>query len=329
MIFAHRSIWLLLPCLAIAAMSLNPANAQTDYPKAKPISLVVPFPAGGGVDTVGRIIADQLAKDTNANIVIENKGGAGGTIGVGYVARAKPDGYTLTMGSPGNISIGPSIYSNLSYQPAKDLQPIAMGVLMPLLLVSRLDAPFKNVQELIAYGKANPGKLTYGSGGTGTSQHLAGAMFAKMAGINAVHVPYKGSSPMLIDLMAGRIDYTFIDTSAIPNVKSGKLKLLAVTSAQRSKLLPDTPTVAESGVSDFEATNWYGFFAPAGTSPDIAKWLNQHIVKTLSEQSIIEKFNSQSMEPAPNMSVQEFSDFLKKDTEKWSALVKSMDLKLD
>lgn len=329
MIFAHRSIWLLLPCLAIAAMSLNPANAKTDYPKAKPISLVVPFPAGGGVDTVGRIIADQLAKDTNANIVIENKGGAGGTIGVGYVARAKPDGYTLTMGSPGNISIGPSIYSNLSYQPAKDLQPIAMGVLMPLLLVSRLDAPFKNVQELIAYGKANPGKLTYGSGGTGTSQHLAGAMFAKMAGINAVHVPYKGSSPMLIDLMAGRIDYTFIDTSAIPNVKSGKLKLLAVTSAKRSKLLPDTPTVAESGVADFEATNWYGFFAPAGTSPDIAKWLNQHIVKTLSEQNIIEKFNSQSMEPAPNMSVQAFSDFLKKDTEKWSALVKSMDLKLD
>lgn len=329
MIVFRKALFTLLPCVAIIAASTGPVSAQTDYPNAKPISLVVPFPAGGGVDTVGRIISDQLAKDTTANIVIENRGGAGGTIGVGYVARAKPDGYTLTMGSPGNISIAPSIYTRLTYQPAKDLQPVAMGVLMPLLLVSRVDAPFTNVEELVAYGKKNAGKLTYGSGGTGTSQHLAGAMFAKMSNIDAVHVPYKGSSPMLIDLMAGRIDYTFIDTSAIPNIKSGKLKLLAVSSPKRSQLLPDTPTVAESGVPNFEATNWYGFFAPAGTSPDIAKWLNGHIVKALAEPAIIEKFNNQSMEPAPAMSVEEFANFVKRDTDKWSELVSSMGLTLD
>lgn len=326
---SRKALISFLPCVAVVSALAQPTYAQTDYPHSKPITLIVPFPAGGGVDTVGRIISEQLTKDTQANIVIENRGGAGGTIGVASATRSKPDGYTLTMGSPGNISIAPSIYTNLSYKPSKDLQPIAMGVLMPLLLVSRVDAPFANVEELVAYGKTNPGKLTYGSGGTGTSQHLAGAMFANMADINAVHVPYKGSSPMLVDLMAGRIDYTFIDTSAIPNVKAGKLKLLAVTSAERSQLLPDTPTVAQSGVPKFEATNWYGFFAPAGTSPDITKWLNSHIVKALSEPRIAEKFGSQSMEPAPAMSVEEFTEFVNRDTEKWAGLVNSMGLKLD
>lgn len=278
---------------------------------------------------VGRIVAERLAAQTNANIVVENRGGAGGTIGVGYTARAKPDGYTVTMGSPGNISLAPSIYSSLPYSPSKDLMPVAMGVQMPLLLVSRVDAPFATVNELIAYGKANPNKLSYGSGGTGTSQHLAGAMFADMSGIDSVHVPYKGSAPMLVDLMAGRVDYTFIDTSAIPNVKAGKLKLLAVTGGKRFQPLPEAPTVSESGVPGFEAVNWYGFFLPASTDREIAKWLNTHILQVLSDPSVVQKFEQASMEPAPAMTLEQFAEFVQGDTEKWSKVVKSLNLKLD
>ncbi|MEO6985989.1 MAG: tripartite tricarboxylate transporter substrate binding protein [Paralcaligenes sp.] len=319
----------ILSMVAVSVAGVGPITAQAAYPDAKPINLVIPFPAGGGVDVVGRIIAQYLATKANANVIVENKGGAGGTIGVGFVARAAPDGYTATMGSPGNISIAPSIYSRLPYSPSKNLQPVSMVVKMPLLLVSRVDAPFTSVKELIAYGKQHVGKLTYGSGGTGTSQHLAGAMFAQMAHIDAVHVPYKGSAPMLIDLMAGRIDYAFIDTSAISNIKAGKLKLLAVTSAKRSELLPDTLTVAESGVPNFEAVNWYGLFMPIGVSSAVSRWLNEHVSQALKDPAVVGKLRAQSMEPAPAMTVEEFTRFIKQDTKKWAELVHSMNLTLN
>ena len=313
---------------ALCAAALFAGTAQAAYPE-KPVTITVPFPAGGGVDMVGRLYAQQIGEASGANFVIENKGGSGGIIGVGAVARAKPDGYQFVMGSPGNISIAPSAYSSLSYNPAKDLKPVAMAVQMPLLLVTRPDAPFNSVAELLRYGKEHPGKLTYGSGGTGTSQHLSGAMFAQKAAIDAVHVPYKGSTPALTDLMGGQVDYAFLDTSVIPNVKAGKIKLLAVTSGKRSALLPDTPTVAEAGLPGYEALNWYGFFAPAGTPGESVRWLYEKLKAAQADPGLAQKFNSQMMEVPPAMDSAAFGKFVAADTAKWSQLIKSMNLKLD
>ncbi|MDH1301207.1 MULTISPECIES: tripartite tricarboxylate transporter substrate binding protein [unclassified Achromobacter] len=313
---------------AVAAYFGGAAQVCAAYPE-KPITITVPFPAGGGVDVVGRLYAQQITESTGASIVVENRAGSGGIIGVGAIARSKADGYQFVMGSPGNISIAPSAYRSLSYDPAKDLQAVAMGVQMPILLVARPDAPFTTVAELISYSKQNPGKLTYGSGGTGTSLHLAGAMFAQMAGINALHVPYKGSTPALIDLMGGRVDYMFVDTSAMANVNAGKIKLLAVTSGKRSTLLPDTPTVAESGLPGYEAINWYGFFAPAGTPPEAVQWLHDKIQAALAEPALANKLKSQMVELPPAMDSAAFAQFVAGDTAKWSQLIKAMNLKLD
>lgn len=321
---AKTGAWLALGAACLAA----PAMAQTTYPE-RPVTITVPFPAGGGVDIVGRLLAQQIAQSTGANLVIDNKAGSGGIIGVGAVARARADGYQFVMGSPGNISIAPSAYRSLSYSPARDLKAVAMGVQMPLLLVARPDAPFSNVAELMQYGKQNPGKLMYGSGGTGTSQHLAGAMFAQKAGIDANHVPYKGSSPAMIDLMGGRVDYVFVDTSAMPHVKSGKIRLLAVTTAKRSGLLPETPSVAEAGLPGYEAVNWYGFFAPAGTPPQAVQWLNEKIQAASRDPVLLQKFAAQMVEVPPAMSSAQFEQFVQNDTKKWAALIQSMQLKLD
>lgn len=318
---------LLAACATGAAIAAaSPATAA--YPDA-PITIVVPFPAGGGVDLVGRLFAQHITQATGASVVVENRAGAGGTIGVGMVARAQPDGYHLVLGSPGNISIAPSAYRSLTYQPVKDLKAVGMAVQMPILLIARPDAPFSTVAELIQYGKANPGKLSYGSGGMGTSLHLAGAMFAQKAGINALHVPYKGTAPVLTDLMAGRLDYTFADTSVIPNVRAGTLKLLGVTGAQRSSLLPDTPTIAQAGLPGFEATNWYGFFAPAATPDGIVSWLSQQIRAALADPAFVKQLNAQMLEAPPEMDSAAFGRFVAQDIDKWSGLIKSMDLHLD
>lgn len=321
------SIKTILLCASVASMGAAHV-AYAAYPD-RPVTITVPFPAGGGVDVVGRLYAHEITQVTGANIVIDNKAGSGGIIGVGAIARAKPDGYQFVMGSPGNISIAPSAYKSLAYDPIKDLKPVAMGVQIPLLLVTRPDAPFTSVAELVRYGKEHPGELTYASGGTGTSQHLSGAMFAQKAAIDARHIPYKGSSPALTDLMGGRVDFAFLDTSVIPNVKAGKIKLLAVTSGKRSSLLPDTPTVAEAGVPGYEALNWYGFFAPAGTSDEAVNWLYSKIKAAQANTALADKFKTQMMEVPPAMDSAEFTKFVAQDTAKWSQLIKSMNLKLD
>lgn len=305
---------------------LSPLSyAQAEYPD-KPVTFVVPFPPGGGVDLVGRILAERIVTESGKNIVVDNRAGAGGTIGVGSVARSAADGYTLTLGSPGNISIAPSVYPTLSYDPAKDLMPVAMAVQMPILVLARPDAPFKTIQELIAHAKRKPGTLTYGSGGVGTSLHLAGAMFASMAGIDVLHVPYKGSSPAMIDLVGGRIDYMFIDTSAMPTVAAGKVGLLAVTNAARSALLPETPTIAESGVPGYEASNWYGIFAPAATDPQRVQWLNQQVLRALKDPGVSEKLKAQMLQPAAAQTPQQVADFVREDIAKWKQVVSTLDL---
>lgn len=308
-------------CAALSPLSF----AHAAYPE-KPVTFVVPFPAGGGVDLVARILAERIGAESGKSIVVDNRAGAGGTIGVGSVARGAADGYTVTLGSPGNISIAPSVYSNLAYDPAKDLTPVAMAVQMPILVLARPDAPFKNIQELIAHAKRQPGTLTYGSGGVGTSLHLAGAMFASMAGIDVLHVPYKGSSPAMIDLVGGRIDYMFIDTSAMPTVAAGKVGLLAVTNAARSALLPETPTIAESGVPGYEASNWYGLFVPAGTDAQRVQWLNQQVLQALQDPGVSEKLKGQMLLPAAPQTPQQVAGFIRDDIAKWKQVVSTLDL---
>ncbi len=317
---------LLFSLLGLCACILPVSQqAHAAYPE-KPITFIVPFPAGGGVDLVGRILAERIGAQSGASIVVDNRGGAGGTIGVASAARSAPDGYTVSLGSPGNISIAPSIYPKLQYDPAKDLAPVAMAVQMPILVLSRPDAPFKNVSELIAHAKTNPGTLSYGSGGTGTSQHLAGALFANLADIDVLHVPYKGSSPALVDLMGGRIDFMFIDTSAMSAVTSGRANLLAVTNTERSPLLPETPTVAESGLPGYEASNWYGFFLPAGANAQTVQWLNEQITKAMQDPSVQEKLKGQMLLAAPAQTPDEFRQFILDDIAKWKQVVGTLDL---
>lgn len=310
--------------LGTAALPLSQAHAKS-YPQ-KPITVVVPFPAGGGVDVVGRILAEQITRQSGANVIIDNRAGAGGTIGVASASRSSPDGYTATFGSPGNISIAPSVYPNLAYDPAKDLKSVAMAVEVPILILARPGAPFSNVEELIEHAKQNPATLTYGSGGVGTSLHLAGELFASMADIDVLHIPYKGSSPALIDLVGGRIDFMFIDTSAIATVTSGQANLLAITNATRSPLLPDTPTVAESGLSDYEASNWYGLFVPAATDDDKVQWLSQQVIQALQNPDVQERLKAQMLLPAPEQSPEEIDRFISDDIAKWSSVAGSLDL---
>ncbi|WP_165720310.1 Bug family tripartite tricarboxylate transporter substrate binding protein [Bordetella trematum] len=321
--------WSGVAALSAFVMAMGAApEAQAAYPE-KPITLVVPFPAGGGVDLVARMLAQHMGQHNGANVVIENRPGAGGSIGVASVARSAPDGYTLVMGSPGNISIAPSAYPSLPYDPVKDLSAIGMAVQMPILLVAQPKASFNSVKELIAQGKEKPGSLTYGSGGTGTSLHLSGELLAHLAGLEAVHVPYKGSTPALTDLMGGRLDYMFVDTSAMPNVSAGKIRLLAVTAPQRSQLLPDTPTIAESGLPAYQTLNWYGLFAPAGVNPEAARWLRKALDEALADPELIKRLNAQMLEAPPAMTPAQFGEFVAEDVAKWRQLVNDAKLNLN
>jgi len=311
----------------MTAFAMAPAHAAP-YPE-KPLTLVVPYPAGGGLDVLGRLMAEGMSRELNVPVVVENRTGAGGTIGVSYVARSKPDGYTLLIASPAAISIAPSLYSKLPYQPLRDLAPVAMISQMPSLLVTNRSAPFSSVGELAEYGKANPGKLNYGSGEPGSSLHLSGAMFAQMAGFDATHIPYQGSAPAIVDLIGGQLDFMVVDTTAIAHVESGQLKLLAITNPERSAQLPDTPTIAEAGVPGYETINWYGLFLPAKTSPEIVQALNQVIQKVLADPSTQSRFKTLRADLPPALDSEAFTEFVRADTRKWDALVKSLNLSLD
>src|SRR5262245_33710097 len=258
--------------LGLAAV--GPAVAQ-DFPN-RPITLVVPFPPGGSTTIVARIIADKLSEALGQQIVVDNRGGAGGTIGTKAVSRSTPDGYTIVLGYTGTLAIGPTLYPNAGYDPRKDFEPIGLIGHAPNSLVVHPSFPVHTVKELIDYAKANPGKVNYGSAGVGTVSHVSGVYFANAAGIDLVHIPYKGTGPALADLLGGHIPMAFAPIPAThANIAEGKMRGLAVTSARRSSLLPDLPTIAESGISGFEASLYYGLVAPAGTPRPIVDRLNK------------------------------------------------------
>jgi tripartite-type tricarboxylate transporter receptor subunit TctC len=312
---------------AVCLITAGTGAAQT-YPD-RPIKLIVPFPPGGPTDVMGRLVAQSLSTNIGQSVVVENRAGAGGTIGAKAVAGADPDGYTLLYGSTSTLAIAPALYKNLEYDPTKGFTPVAMVSDVPFVLVVGPRVPVKSVQELIAHAKANPGKLNFSSAGNGTPPHLTGEMFKAATGTDIVHIPYKGGAPSITDVMAGQVEMTFETTSVLLSlIREGKLKALAVTSATRRPELPDVPTMIESGLAGFRANSWTGVVGPAGLPASVVTKLNAAINDGLKSAAVKETFAKLGVE-AKIGSPQDFATMISDEMQKWSAIVKSSGAKID
>jgi len=322
------SLFARLLAAALAIGGATPALAQTDAFPTRPVHLVVPFSAGGPVDTVGRVIGQGLGEIWRQAVVVDNRTGAGGNLGAEQVARAPGDGYTLLVSTP-SLAISPAVYKNLGFKPLEDFAPVAeIGVTPTLMIVSPL-LPVNSVAEFIALAKAEPGKLSFGSPGQGSSLHLAAELFKHMAGIDILHVPYRGGAPALIDIMAGQPQMMFDPlVEALPLVKAGKIKALAVSTRERTPVLPDMPTVAESGVPGYDFSLWYAVFAPAATPPDLVVRINRDIVAVLGQSAVTERFGAVSIVittgPADKFAVQ-----MRQEVKTWTELAASIGLSLE
>ncbi len=309
------------------------ATAQAQAPAAayptKPIRLIVPFPPGGGTDILSRLVATKLTETAKWTVLADNKAGAGGTIGIGEAVKAAPTGYDLVMGQKDNLVIGPWLYKNLPWDPTKDLTAVAHVAYTSVVIATGANSRFKTLADVVAAAKAAPGTVTYGSPGNGTSIHLAGDLFEKAAGVKLSHIPYKGSNPALMDALAGNVDLLVSSVpSAMAQIRSGKLRPLAVTSAKRSTSLPDVPTVSESGFQDFDVSTWYGVFAPAGTPAAVVTTLNTEINKLLGTAEMKAAIQAQGAE-AQAMTPAQFSALLKTDYAKWKGIVEASGAKIE
>jgi len=314
---------------SILALAAPLASAQSATYPTKPIRLVVPFPPAGTTDILARAVAQKLSETWGQQVVVDNHPGAGGNIGSDIVAKASPDGYTLLMGTVGTHAINPSLYAKMPYDHVKDFAPVILVAGVPNVLVVNPSLPVKSVPELIAYGKANPGKLNFASSGNGTSIHLSGELFKTMTGIEMTHVPYKGSSPALTDLMGGQVQLMFDNLpSSLSFIKAGKLRALAVTSAERSATLPELPTLAESGLPGFEASSWFGILAPAGTPKAIVDKINGAVAAWLATPEAKEKLLSQGAISAGG-SPDAFAKHIASETAKWAKVVKASGAHVD
>ena len=318
-----RLVALLLALVAV----VGPAQGQS-YP-AKPIRLIVPFPPGGGTDFVSRQVATKLAEATGWTIVVENKAGAGGTIGLVEAARANPEGYDIVMGQADNLVIAPAIQKHLAINPVRDLTPIALVASSPFLFMTDVNSKYKSLAEVISAAKAAPGKVTYGTAGNGTFTHLVMELLQTAGGFKMEQVPYKGASPAMTDLMGGHIPMAALSiASGMPGIQGGKLRGLAVTSRQRSPALPDVPTVAESGFKDFEATGWLAILAPNGIPPAVVTKLNSEISKVMQNPDLRKALIAQGVE-ARTSTPEELGSMLNIETAKWRKIIESAGIKSD
>ncbi|HEY2817037.1 MAG TPA: tripartite tricarboxylate transporter substrate binding protein [Casimicrobiaceae bacterium] len=314
--------------IGLALVTFCAASFAQTWP-AKPIKWIVPFAPGGTTDILARTIGEKLTGALGQPVIIENKPGAGGGVGADFTAKSPPDGYTIMGGTISTHAINASLYKTLPYDPVKDFVPITMIARVPNMLVINPEIPAKNVAELITLLKANPGKYSFASSGNGTSQHLSGELFKSMAGVDMQHIPYKGSPPALQDVVAGQVAMTFDNiTTAWPLAKGGKLRALAVTTAKRSAIAPDIPTLSESGLAGYEVGSWQGVFAPAGTPPAIVARLNTEIVKIINLPEVKEKLIALGAEPVGNSS-DEFGATVKTEIVKWADVVKKSGAKVD
>jgi tripartite-type tricarboxylate transporter receptor subunit TctC len=311
----------------IAGLGAAAASAQ-DYP-SRPITLLVPFPPGGSTTIVARIVADRMSEALGQSIVIDNRGGAGGTVGSRAVAKSPADGYTILLGYTGTLAIGPTLYGNAGYDPRTDFAPIGRIGTAPNTLVVHPSLPVHSVAELIGYAKANPGKLNYGSAGIGTVSHVCGEYFATAAGVKITHIPYKGTGPAIIDLLGGHIPMAFAPVPAThENASTGKLRMLAVTSAVRSTLLPDVPTIAEAALPGFEAVLRYGLVAPPGTPRPVIDKLNAALNNALASEEVRARLAIDGAEPLPSTPAQ-YADDIDREETQWSKVVKASGAKAE
>jgi len=302
------------------------AYGQDAWP-TRPVRMILPFPPGGGTDILGRLIAERLSAGIGQPVVTENRGGAGGNVGAEAAARSAPDGYTIVLVAP-SLAISPTLYSKINYDPVKDFAPISLVATVPNVMVTQPSLPGQ-LQEFIAFVKAKPGALNFGSGGAGTSNHLAGELFNIVTGARLVHVPYKGVNLAMQDVLAGNVHLVFIGIpAAAPHVKAGKLRALAIVAPQRSSALPDVPTVAEAGLKDFEVTTWYGILAPAGTPQPVVRRLNAELVKVMHAPEMKEKLTATATEPLTS-TPEEFAAYIKREIAKWGDVTRKAGVKAD
>ena len=321
--FVRRSALLALALVAVCGA----AQAQDPWP-SKPITLVVPFPPGGPTDMVARVLAQQVGQQLGQTVIVDNRPGANGNIGNALVAKAAADGYTVLYNTS-SIALSPSLYKKLSYEVARDLRPVALTAVVPLGLVVNPKVPAHTVQELVKYAQDNKGKLSYGSAGNGNVTHLAAFQVVQHYGIDASHVPYKGSAPADVDLVAGQIEFmTDTINSVAPFIKDGKLRLLAVSTAQRIPNFPNAPTLAESGMTGFEAGAWQGVMVPAKTPDAVVQRLNAELLKALKDPGVLEKLRVQGTEPLGS-TPQAYGDYIQSEIKRWAGVVKSTGVSLD
>ena len=315
--------------VVLGAGLLGGTSALAQAYPTKPVTIIVPFAAGGTTDILARIIGQALTAELGQSVVVDNRAGAGGNIGGQAAAKAAPDGHTLFMGTVGTHAINASLYKKMPFDPVKDFAPLTRVANVPNLLVANPAQPYKSVKDLIAYAKANPGKVNFGSSGNGSSIHLSGELFKSLAKVDMQHVPYKGSAPAVTDLLGNQIAIMFDNMpSAIQHVRSGSLVPLAVTTAKRSPELPNVPTIAEAGVPGYEATSWFGMFAPAGTPAPVLAKLNAAIVKVLAQPDVKKKINEQGAE-VYSETPEQFAAFIQAESVKWGKVVKESGASLD
>lgn len=313
-----RTVQVLATMVALAMAGAADAQA---FP-ARAVTLTVGFAPGGGTDTAARIIAKKLSENLGQSVIVDNRAGAGGNIAAQHIAGAAPDGYTIHLTSVGPMTVAPHIVKNLPYDPKRDIAPITMGVMFPNVFVVHPGIPAATLAEFVALAKQKPGELSYGSAGIGGAGHLAGELFKQRAGVDIVHVPYKGGGPAMTDLLGGRIAmYAAVPSTAAPHIEAGKARALATTGAQRTSAMPNVPTVAESGYPGFEATNWYAFVAPGKTPAEILDFWNREIVKVLKDPQVSGELAKQGLEPAPGTR-EEFTRYIDRENEKWSRVVR-------
>ena len=325
--FRRWKLWSIIAISSLCAHSVALAQGS-EYPN-KPIKVVVTFPPGGSSDAIVRMLSPRLNDKLGQALVVENRPGAGGNIGLSAVAKAAPDGYTLGVGAAGGLTANVSLYPQMPFDVAKDFSPITMLAAIPFVLVAHPSVEANNLPQLIALAKAQPGKLSIGHGGNGTAMHLSTALFTQMADIKLIEVPYRGSGPAAMDALSGQVQLAITDLpAALPHIKAGKLKAIAVTSPKRLSNLPEVPTLSEAGLIGYDSTGWFGLVAPAGTPPAIVQRLNAEWTAALNDDAIKTQMRNSGMEPMPT-SIENFEAYIKSETQKWAKVIKQANIKLN